>query len=466
MRIVTPGLAATIVAAMACSPPPPLDRQPEISVARAPADSVVPVPSVINVPIEMKTRVVEAMLNQQLDSLLYECDTMTLGGMKPVRVRVWKRDSISFGLSGDQLQYRVPLRVQLRFSLTVGAMGLSHTEYQDVEASLALSFSSRMFIKNDWRVVTMTRSDGYEWLSEPVVKIRFVTIPIKPVADWILASQQARLGDLVDSAVANVLNVKGMLQPLWVQIQQPMQISSSPRVWLRLSPQGVYMTQPEGADGLIHSSVGIKTVAETFVGDTPHVALRDSLPQFVIPGSIDSSFVVNLYSEISYEHATGMTREYLLGRSFALGNKEIIVEDVTISGMDGYAVVCLDLIGWYRGRVFLIGDVKYDSASSTVSIEDMEFDVTTANRLHAAAARMLHSIIIQKVKPFLRYSLKEDLLKSQLMVQRLLCNQQIAPSVYVTGAIDSLSVGGVGVTERAIQAVILARGSMYVRVTD
>jgi hypothetical protein len=82
-------------------------------------------------------------------------------------------------------------------------MGLSHTEYQEVEAAIALKFRSRLFVKNDWKIVTMTKSEGYEWLSDPVVKVRFITIPVKPIADMILSKQQDSFGAMVDKAVAD-----------------------------------------------------------------------------------------------------------------------------------------------------------------------------------------------------------------------------------------------------------------------
>jgi len=50
-------------------------------------------------------------------------------------------------------------------------LGISHTEYQDVEASIALKFKSKISFKGNWKISTETQPDGYEWLSDPVVKI-------------------------------------------------------------------------------------------------------------------------------------------------------------------------------------------------------------------------------------------------------------------------------------------------------
>jgi hypothetical protein len=449
-----------------CTPPPHENAEPKLSGDRLPMQTVAPLPSIINVPIKMRTRVIEEMLNKQLPDLLYECDTLTLGMAKGVKIKVRKGDSIRITLQKDELRYEVPLRLWLQFSFTVGAFGLTHTEYQDVEAGITLKFRSRMFVKNDWKMVTMTQPEGYEWTSDPVIKVRFLTIPVKLIADWLLSGQQKNFCGLIDKEINNVLNVKQLLHPLWMKIQDPIMLSQDPKLWLRLTPQAVYMTQLEGVEGTITSSVGIKSVAETFFGEKPECAKRDSLPDFVIPGAIDSSFILNLYSEMNYEAASELLRAFLAGRSFSSGRKEIIVEDVAITGMNGYAVISLDLIGSYRGRIYVVGQPVFDSATSIVTIENLDFDLSTKSIAHKTVNWLLHGIIISKVKPYLKFPLREKLLESQLMVQKMLCHSSLMKNVYITGSIDSLSVGGVQLTDKAIQAIVFARGSLLLSVHD
>jgi hypothetical protein len=425
-----------------------------------------PLASFINVPLKMRTRVVEEMLNGQVNGLLFESDTLTLGPAKPVKIKVWKEDSLRITLEGDELVYKIPLKITMQFSFTIGAFGVSHTEYQDAEASIALTFRSRVFIKNDWKVVTMTESQGYEWLSNPVIKVRFLTIPVKPLADMLLSNQLKNISTMIDREINTVFNVKKMLQPLWSQLQDPIKLSDDPRVWLRLTPQAVYMTQLEGREGVIMSSVGIKSVAETFFADQPACVKRDSLPDFVIPGRIDSSFVLNLYSEMNYDAASSFLRGYLLGRNFSFGRKEVVVQDVSITGMKGYALVSLDFVGSYRGKVYVFGKPVFDTATATVSIEDLELDLSTKDKGYKTADWLFHGVILSKVKPFLRFSLREKMLESQLMVQKMLCHSELAKNVFITGSIDSLKVGGVALTDKAIRALVFAKGSLLLTVHD
>jgi hypothetical protein len=459
-------LIACFLLAAACTPPK-VQTKVELPSDLKPAASFTPVPSVINVPIELKTWYIEKVLNEQLAALLYECDTLDIGGMKPVKMKVWKKDSIRIALEGNELSYRVPLKIWLQFSFTIGAMGFSHTENQDVEAEIAIKLRSRFFIQKDWKVVTITRSDGYEWISDPVIKVRFISIPIKPVVDIILSTQQESFGDMVDKAVSGMLDIKKMLHPLWYRIQAPILLSSAPdSIWLRLSPMSVYMTQLKGSSGTIKGSLGIKSVAETFFGSQPEVKPVDSLPEFVVPGKLDSSFVINLYTELSYASASQIIQGFLLGRTFSTGDKEVIIQDVNIYGLEGYAVVSIDFTGSFRGKVYVIGHIKYDEATSTASIEDLDFDISTKNALHSTADWLFHGIILSKVQPYLKFPLHERLLEAQLMVQKMLSHKEISKNVFLTGTIDSLSIGGVTLTDRAIKAILLARGTLNVMAHD
>lgn len=425
-----------------------------------------PVPSVISVPVEIRTHTLEDMINEQLPDTLFETDTMTLGAMKKVKVKVLKGDSLRLSLKGDELEYKVPVKIWMQFSFTVGALGISHTEFQEVEAGIALKFKSRLFIKNDWKVVTMTESDGYEWTTDPVVKVRFVKIPVKPVADFILSRQHEKFGDLVDKGVSEMLDLKKILHPLWVKIQEPIQLAKDPQLWLRLTPKSVAMTQLSGNGRMIESSVGITSIAETFFGERPKATVNDSLPDFIIPGRIDSSFILNLYSEITYESASELLQSFLLGRSFKAGHREVIVQDVKIYGLEGFAIISLDFTGSYKGKVYVIGRAVYDSATSTISIQDLEFDVSTRNALHSTADWLFHGIILNKVQPYLKFPLREKVLESQLMVQKMLCNSELTDNVYINGFIDSLRIGDVLLTERALQAVILAQGSLFLYIKE
>ncbi len=456
--------AAVIIAG--CAPRLATKVSPQLPLDLKPAATFAPLSSVINVPFELKTWYIEKIINQQLKNLIYECDTLSLGGMKPVKMKIWKQDSVTIGLEGNELTYRVPLKLWLQFSLNLSALGISHTEYQDVEASIALKFKSKISFKDNWKISTSTQPDGYEWLSDPVVKVRFVSIPIRPLGDLIISNQQATLGKLIDTAACSFLDLKKVLRPLWYRMQSPILVSQSPPVWLKLDPKGVSMTQLCGSHGSIKSTLGIRSIAQTYIGDQPQCSVTDSLPEFVNPAQIDSSFIINLYSELSFSSASELLQGMLRGRNFSSGKNDVIIQDVNVYGLEGYAIVSLDLTGSFKGKVYAIGHIGYDAATTTISITDLEFDISTQNALHSTAGWLLHGMILSKIQPFLRFPLHEKLLEAQIMAQKMMAHRELTKNVFLTGNVDSLSIGGVTISDKAIRAFILAKGSLFLSVQE
>jgi hypothetical protein len=46
------------------------------------------------------------------------------------------------------------------------------------------------------------------------------------------------------------------------------------------------------------------------------------------------------------------------------------------------------------------------------------------------------------------------------MVQKMLCHSELSKNVFIIGSLDSLKVQGVRLTDRAIQAMVFAKGTM------
>jgi len=52
------------------------------------------------------------------------------------------------------------------------------------------------------------------------------------------------------------------------------------------------------------------------------------------------------------------------------------------------------------------------------------------------------------------------------MIQKMLCNQEVSKNVFVSGTIDTLSIGGVRLTNNAIQTVLLAKGKLSLEIRE
>ena len=434
----------------------------------AAAEPFTPVPSIIYLPAEIKTDYIEKAVNEQLSGTLYQSDTITLGGISNVRVTVRKNGRIKIRAQDDELLYSVPLKISMRFSFTISVLGLSHTEYQDADAGISIALRSKIALKNNWRLVTKTKADGYAWTSDPVVKVRSFSIPVKPAADYLMARQVDIIGRLVDKSVSGSVNVKEFVEPLWQQIRTPIEIPAADlphKIWLRLNPAEIYMTQLSGQGGSISGTAGIRAVTEAFIGDKPEPLPEAELPDFEPPPETDSTFVINLYSEIPFENATLMSREMFAGKTLKSGRQSVTVRDIEIAGTkNGLAEVRLDLTGSINGKVCVTGKAVYNEKTQMLTIENMDFDIQTQSNFQKARNWLLKGIIVSKIKPHLKFPLKDAFDEAKVLADNMLAGYKLYEGVSLNGRLDSLSIGGVELTETGFRVVIVVKGFVSVGV--
>jgi hypothetical protein len=446
--------------------PPQSKRNLQLPTNLEPPILFTPQPSIINVPLELKSWYIENLLNERLSGLLYECDTLSLGDFKGVSLKIWKKDSIKIDLKGKELSYKIPIKIWLKIPITINALGISHTEYQEFEAAISLKLKSVLTLASNWKISTTTKVEGYEWLSNAVLKIRFISIPVTPIVDIFLSMRQKSIGEIIDNTINNNMDIKKILMPLWNKIQSPILLRASPdSIWLKLSPSTIYMSQPYGEQQSIKFTCGIMSVTETFFGEKPSFTILDSaLPQFIVSDTIDSSCIINLYVDMPFTSVSQILKSQLMGKSFSYKGKEVIVQDINLYGMDGYAVVSIDFTGSFKGKVYVIGRVKYDNTKSIISIEDLDFDLSTKNSFPQTVDWLFHGIILSKVKPLLNFPLKEKILETHIQLQKTLSHFKISNNLYLIASIDSLNLGGALITNNSIKTALLAKGKISILV--
>jgi len=380
-----------------------------------------PVPSVISVPVAIQPAFLENLISTQVKDTLYRNDSLKIiPGINIAQLKVVRAEKVHIGLLGDELHYRIPLKLYLRVGVGVNALGVQL--YQDIEGGIALRVRNIIKIKENWTLNTQTIIDGYDWISNPVIKISSLSIPIKPAADLILTVMKGSLGKIVDKAVRSNLDLRKILDPLWVTIQKPMLLNDSLKLWLQLSPGTITMSQLRGYNGCIVSSIGITTVAETFWGDKPATDTILALPDLHITDTVLTGFVLNLYSEMPYIQAQNLARQLLCNQAFDIDGKKISIDNLWLNGDSGLIRIDADLSGAFKGSVSLIGQPYLDTATRVFSLEYVSFDMKTRNVLLATAKWMLNGFLQKKVAEALKFPLEAEIVKSRDVINESLTN--------------------------------------------
>jgi len=429
-----------------------------------------PVPSTINIPVEIETAIMEKAVNGIFDKMAHVSDTAILGGLTNIRITVRKNGPVKISARGDELSYSVPVTATIRVSTSISVMGLSHTEYQDAEAGIAFRLRSKISLKNDWRIATATKALGYTWTSEPVLKARFITIPIKPAANLLADKMMEALCPLIDNSLSNYdIIKKSVVTPLWEALYAPIGFpvpGTREFIWLRFDPTGISLSNLNGHGGYISALVGIRAVTEAVIGGMPEKRAPAPLPNFTGPQSKDSAFAINIYTEVPYDRVTALCKETFNGKTFKSGMHRVTVNDISVTGAtaDGLLAITMELSGSLKGTALVTGQAVYVDAEKAMSLDNLNFDMATASRYQKARSRLLKGIIINKMKPHIKFPLSE-ILNAEALTEILRGGYKIQKGTTLSGKIDSIAVRGVEATDSALRATVLALGTAAITVS-
>lgn len=431
-----------------------------------------PVPSTINIPVEIKTAIIENTVHNLFSGTFYRCDTAVLGGFTNIKISARRNGSVRIAANGDELAYSLPVMVTIHVSTTVSAMGFAHTERQDVEAGITMNLRSKVSIRNDWRPIVITKAAGYKWTTEPVLKARSVTIPIKPVANYFADMLMGIIGPMIDKALANSdIIKKSVITPLWEQLCTPISFTvpeTQDTIWMRINPTELYLSNINGHGASISALVGISAVTEAVMGDMPEKRGPAPLPNFTEPPENSGpAFALNLYAEVPYAKATALCKEKFKGKTFRSGMNKITVNDIEITGAGagGPLLIKMDVSGSMKGTVLVTGRAVYDEKDKTLSLSGLDFDLAASSQYQQAKKWLLKGIIIKKMKPLIKFPLSA-ILDADALTKTLLTDYPIQKGITLNGKIETLTLRGVETTESALRAAVLATGTAKVTVAN
>jgi len=94
----------------------------------------------------------------------------------------------------------------------------------------------------------------------------------------------------------------------------------------------------------------------------------------------------------------------------------------------------------------------------------MDFDIQTKNNFEKARNWLLKGIIVSKIKPHLKFPLKDAFDEAKILADNMLAGYKLYEGVSLNGRLDSLSIGGVELTETGFRVVIVVKGFVSVGV--
>lgn len=422
-----------------------------------------PVPSTISLPVEMKVTALEALLNRQVNGLIYEDNSLDDNGGDNIMVKAWKKENIRLSFEKGQFNYRIPLKLWIKAGWKIDQFGISLSDYREMNAEIALKFHSSVTVNKDWSVTTVTASDGYEWLSKPTLKIGPVEIPITFIADMIIKYNTQTINSAIDDGLKQSLDLKTTARQAWIELQKPMLLSAEYGLWLRVSPKTISALPIYGGNGLIRHTSSIQAVTECFTGKQPPSKINAVLPDLLTVNKLSDDFLANVTSYIGYGYLDSITRSMLMNTSYTFGKKTITITGISIYGNENQMIIATDVTGSIKGKLFFSGVPIYRTSDSSIILKDLKFALQTKNVLLKSASWLANSGIEKMISGKMSYPIGAEMRETYTMMAESLKKYELGQGFFISGNLGGMEVLQPVLAPAGIIAPISIKGKLAVR---
>jgi len=420
--------------------------------------------STIAVPIDIDYVDIEKMLNQSVTGLIYEDNSYTDNDQDEFKIKVWKKGNITIKPNTtNQLKISVPLKVWAEKG--IGALG--YVSYQATEFELILNFKTVFSIRPDWVIKTVTTPDGYTWVTKPVLKYKYVDVPITPIVANVLDKQHPMFAKKIDEQVVTALDMKPYALQVWNLLNTPFQLSEEYESWLTIRPSSVQMTPLKAQKNNIVSTIGLNVISETSVGKKPVTSLitaSSQVPNLTLVKDVPSTFSVETVADISYSYASELANKSFQFQKidFLNGKKSVVVDEIIVMHEADMMILSTKLSGDVKGTVIIEGRPYYDSLAQRLALKDVVFQLKTKNLFQKSASWLFNGKIETMIEK--DYGIPVgDMIKLANTSLLSTLNQTPYPGVIMKGTVASFKPTDVVLNEEGITILILTKGQMGVK---
>jgi len=421
-----------------------------------------PKSSVIGFTAEARLSDIQKELNRQFTDLVYDDNSLDNNGGDNLMVKAWKQGDIALTMKENVIIYRVPLRLWIKAGFKTTQLGITLSDYREVSGALALMFRTSVTLNSDWTLSTKTETTGYEWITEPVIKIAGLNVPVKFVADLILQKNLKTMSSSIDESIKEYLDLKPHALQAWKSLNQPISLNDEYKVWLSIETSEFFSSPVTASNGIIRIQSGVKSVIETSVGQKPATKAPGPLPGLQISSLIQEGMVVNASLDIPFEEINGQASKFLVGQSFSQGKRTVKIEAINIYGSKGKLVAETKLSGSFKGTIYFSGIPAFNAKDSTLFLKDFDYDISTRNLLVKSAAWLYQGGFRNMMAKEMVWPMASDIKIMYGEINNTLKSYRLADGVTLKGQVSRLTMDEILITPSGIKPFISSEGRINV----
>ena len=415
--------------------------QPGTGAVLPPAD-----PAIIVLPIAISLGKIRSALAAQfpVGDSLSAAQCVALGGAV-CHQYVYRRDSLELRMNGDRVDLLARLQYRGRVALS-GLGGLASCGYAPEAMKRAeLRAATALYWRNDWRLASRNTTLGATLLDP--CQVTLLRLDATPLMRHIIDAQSQRLRQQLDSALPALADLRPAADSLWRTMLQPLALDSTRTAWLSMTPQSIALARPLGRGDAVTTALVITARPHASIGDRPSAEQR-ALPALGLAAPGVSGIHIPVDIELPFTDLSARVTQLLKGE---VAGADLSIDDVKVWGVADTAVVRVAVHGAVSGDLYLLGRVRYDSASRRVLITELRYTLASDNAMSRFKAT-LGSFRIKRALDQatghgqLDVGTQLDSLRGQLSAQ---LTRSLAPGVSVSGSVTDIRIAGLATSGRA-----------------
>ncbi len=427
---------------------------------------VKPQTSIVNLHADLEVAKLEAMLNDQVDSLLYEDNSYEDNGGDNMMMKAWKNGRITLAFENDELAWEIPLRLAIKKTVAVMAFNLPFVDAMEATGEIKIRFKTKLSVNRDWSIQTATSPNGYDWVRKPSVKIAGVTISVTAMANVLLSNNIDSYSKEVDKAIADNFDFRKYAEKGWQMMFEPFKLPGDYNAWLSFNPYSVSLLPVKGSDGLIHFRTAVTSDVECLLDQKPQSGKVTALPSIQpleLPGD---SFRINLMTDIPYSTIERMTLEETRDSVYTFGNRKISFETFRVYGSNGKMAIETKVRGSINGTMYLTGTPVFNAADTTLRVRDLKFDLKTKNVMMKSAEWLFNGKIERTLTKAIAIPFNENIREVEDQLVTFFNHYQLGYGFEINGKLDRMTVSDLYLTPESVKANVVFSGNLSIGIGE
>jgi hypothetical protein len=392
------GCASSKPATNSAPPPPP---HPLLALIPSPPPSTLRIP--IQVDLDFVREKVLAAVPKPLSQKVQQ-KKVALGGGIPFAPTVGvefrhraELENMDLRLDGDQFQAKAQVGFAVGGAVLGSGLnfGLASCGEKTGEPTAALEFTVRGQLAwgDDAKIQLRQMPWEMRWIRP--CELTAFKVKLEDILDLPLVRDQVQKA--ITQAVQKIpeaIQIRPMAEKAWKEMCKPRQVF--PGVSLVTRPESLSIGPLTGNGKTLLSSITVRA-RPTLTDSVLSSDTSRPLPAIRVEPAGDGMFHLEAQAFIPLAVIDSLMTAALSNRIFDAGGRTVKIAKARLYGGGDKAVLGVSLTQPFVGDIFLKGKPLFDSASNTVLLSEVDFDMQTRSFLMNSAAFLLHGTIKEAI---------------------------------------------------------------------